>query len=531
MYLPAGNNSILEDPPIAHEFHHLLRRDTDDHAFLESPPLDITAAHQDATPDYDYMFGTLQGDTTKQIPDTDKMREALIRLGMAMSEPHSGDPPVSTIPAIYTYFGQFISHDLTFDSTTATVLNIFDKDFKPLSQGEAPKVMKNLRSGQLDLDSLYEWPAAQDQGRMLLGKVEPEIEDAPTDQRPPFKDEWNDLLRSGPSSKREFDRTALIGDPRNDENLVLGQLHVAFLRAHNNLLTTGMQFDDAVISMRRHYHHLVLYDFLPKLVEQKMIDQEIAAVGGLGQTEGKYSLPLEFSAAAFRVGHTMVRSEYNYNLNSQPATLTDLFTFTALSGVLGPVKGANQLRDNWIIEWENFVGPAQSINYARRLDTNLVEPLFRLRDEEGRVGPGPKKSLAVRNLLRGYQVGLPTGQAIADLLGVDTLGPQQLRDQAGSKEHRDALIDGGFDLNTPLWYYILAEAFIMGEGNRLGPVGGTIVSRTLVNLLKRSPDSILNTEEPWKPALGRNGTFTIADLLRLSGNLPGIVLPADEHPT
>ena len=78
----------------------------------------------------------------------------------------------------------------------------------------------------------------------------------------------------------------------------------------------------------------------------------------------------------------------------------------------------------------------------------------------------------------------------------------------------------GFLERTPLWYYVLAEASVLGQGRRLGPVGGTIVAEVLVGLVRRSPNSILRNDG-WQPTLpgGQQGRFALPDLLRFAGVL------------
>jgi hypothetical protein len=246
-----------------------------------------------------------------------------------------------------------------------------------------------------------------------------------------------------------------------------------------------------------------------------------------------FFMPLEFSVAAYRFGHSMVRAVYDFNLNfntsSQigtiPATLQLLFTFTALSGELG---GFDTLPDNWIIEWQNVVDVGGPFNKARLIDTKLVEPLFELRDLQGNVLPEDGGRLAVRNLLRGYLLRLPTGQAVGRVLSeklqgireMPVLTPDQIAEGAASEEQVQVLQDAGFLERTPLWYYILAEAAVLAQGKHLGPVGSTIVAEVLVGLVRRSQNSILRTKK-WKPTLTSDepGKFTLTDLLKFAGVL------------
>jgi hypothetical protein len=191
------------------------------------------------------------------------------------------------------------------------------------------------------------------------------------------------------------------------------------------------------------------------------------------------------------------------------------------------------LPENWIIEWENFFDPdgGEPLSKARRIDTELVEPLEHLKSMSGQEEGGPAAKLAVRNLLRGYLLRLPTGQAVARELrrrlqgvrDIPVLGPNRIRNAAASPQQAQVLGNAGFLDRTPLWHYLLAEAADpdLGDGQRLGPVGSTIVAEVLVGLVRRSPDSILEPGLDWEPNLpsARRGTFTLPDLLRFAGVL------------
>jgi hypothetical protein len=224
----------------------------------------------------------------------------------------------------------------------------------------------------------------------------------------------------------------------------------------------------------------------------------------------------------------MVRRSYDFNVNfntggppSIPATLALLFTFTALSGQLGsPGGNFDTLPENWIIEWEQFFPAGR--NLARRVDTHLVEPLFELTNTLGQPeteGGEDAKRLAVRNLLRGYLLRMPTGQALAKAFGIPRLSTGALEAAADSAEQAQILRDSGFNKRTPLWYYILAEANAKAAGRHLGPLGSTLLAEVFVGLVQRSDDSILRSKR-WKPTLGsRRGVFELADLLRFAGVL------------
>jgi hypothetical protein len=128
--------------------------------------------------------------------------------------------------------------------------------------------------------------------------------------------------------------------------------------------------------------------------------------------------------------------------------------------------------------------------------------------------------LAVRNLLRGYLLRIPTGQSVAAALGLRAMTPVEIEEVAESvsPEQLVAVHEPGFSERTPLWYYILAES-ARGLSSVMGPVGSTIVAEVLVGLVRGSKDSILR-EQNWKPTLGTTpGRFTLRDLLRLASVL------------
>jgi Animal haem peroxidase len=260
----------------------------------------------------------------------------------------------------------------------------------------------------------------------------------------------------------------LVGDPRNDENTIVAQLHLAFLLAHNKLVEQGKSFAAARATLRQHYQWIVLHDFLNRVCDPRIIARTINRGPKFYKALSEpFFLPLEFAVAGYRFGHSMVRRSYDFNVNfntagppSVPATLALLFTFTALTGQLGfPGGNFDTLPENWIIEWEQFFPTGR--NLARRVDTYLVEPLFELTNTLGQPeteGGDDAKRLAVRNLLRGYLLRMPTGQALAKAFGISPLSASALEAAADSSEQTQILRDSGFNKRTPLWYYILAEA-------------------------------------------------------------------------
>lgn len=427
------------------------------------------------------------------------------------------------IPAGYTYLGQFVDHDITFDTTTMP------------EQPVDPQAVHNFRTPKLELDSLYGiGPGGQpylyrrdDDASFLIGKTIAGFGD-PT--IPAGMD--NDLPRSGQGF-------ALIGDPRNDENLLVAQTHVAFLKFHNavvrRLKAEGVPkaklFDAARREVIWHYQWIVLHDFVARLVDRNALERALTQPRRFYLFRDEPFIPVEFSVAAYRLGHSMVRQEYQHNRvfrtgGAARGTFDLLFFFTGLSGKITGVDTLNPngfpatlsaLPSDWIIDWRRFFDfttngkpPKADFNFSRTIDPYLAEELTRL--------PGSGSNLAALNLRRGKRMQLPSGQAVAAAMGFDPLPPDVVA--SGPDAEADVLRAHGFDRQTPLWYYILKEAQIDGDGARLGPVGSTILAEVFVGLLEGDPESFLAKNRNWKPTLPgrRPGHFTMRDLIQFVEN-------------
>jgi len=474
---------------------------------------------------FGYMFGDLQGDADL-LPVGPGTVAHLKALGAAMHDLAPNDSGGDAeIPAAYTYLGQFIDHDITFELQSGKLASIHDPNLVPLSLLDVQTKIMNTRSANFDLDSVYGGQAQRVEGdaEMAVGVVASMPDpSAPFSKRPTGKDDFNDVPRKNRINKIDLDREALIGDPRNDENTIVSQLHLAFLRAHNAIASIENDFEKARRSLRQHYQWMVVHDFLKRIADPDIVDATLQANQHYALDGDEFFMPLEFSVAAYRFGHSMIRTAYDFNLNfntsgqpaTTPATLRLLFTFSALSGDLGDFA---TLPENWIIEWERLLDlGGNAFDKARRFDTKLVEPLAHLRTFDGQELPNEAR-LAVRNLLRGYLLRMPTGQSVAGKLGLPVLSTAELA-AASTPEQAQILAASGFDERTPLWFYILAEASHFG-GQRLGPVGSTIVAEVIIGLVRRSDDSILDPAG-FAPTLGTTpGEFDLSDLLRLAGVL------------
>jgi hypothetical protein len=460
------------------------------------------------------MFPELQADPGNLLETSHATVDDLRRLGqqgmqdpIKINDPDDPKVPGVPIPTIYTFFGQFVDHDITLERGS---MNIKLADYPdPINPRTLATDIINSRSPNLDLDNVY--------GPTLDGKLAPrdpinpdkllvdKVYRDPTGRGlPPTKDIYNDLPRDDKGR-------ALIGDPRDDENVVLAQLHLAFLRAHNALVDRGLRFGEARRLLRQHYQWIVLDDFLERIADPNIV-KKIRYHGPKFFNPSSKSLfmPLEFSGAVFRFGHSKVRLSYpNANRFQESATLGTIFT-----------NAGRPISADWVIDWTAFLGSEDRSHFPRPIDTALVEPLLHLNPDQ--LGPGdPEPNLAVRNLLRGYILRLPTGQAVAQAMatqGILPLTPEQMLSVgANIANQNDILLKTSLLKRTPLWFYILAEAAYYSRGYHLGPVGSTIVAEVLIGILRNSSDSIL-ADPHWRPTLGSTpGKFELEDLLKLAG--------------
>lgn len=411
------------------------------------------------------------------------------------ADPAQGDNP--GIPAGYTYLGQFIDHDITFDPASS------------LLRSNDPNALHNFRTPRFDLDSLYgEGP-----------DDEPFLYDRESDKQKMLlenrDDQEFDLPRNVP------DEVALIGDPRNDENVIVSQLQVAFLRAHNKLVdivkpAPGITpFDEARRQLRWHYQYLVVNDFLRRLVPKDVLDSILPEDGSIDWCRvcqcrfgnGLPFMPVEFSVAAYRFGHSMVRPKYDLNdvIVDKP-----IFKEGSQRGDGQDLRGFQKLIQKWGVDWPLFFEMGGNPQPSRLIDTKLAAGLFALRDTD-------RPSLALRNLQRGVALGLPWGEAVARALGVEPLTEAQI-DLANLGVDPQWLPE--FVGRTPLWFYVLREASVLNGGLQLGPVGGRIVAETLICLLAGDPFSFSNVDSRWTPArdslVPHEGDFEMADLIRFA---------------
>jgi hypothetical protein len=446
---------------------------------------------------------------------------ALARLAQAVGAGGGGE---SKIPAGFTYLGQFVDHDLTFDRTAVT-----------LGEHVSPADLLQARSPSLDLDSLYgagpDDPGSEkfyeDDGiHLRMGKTAG-VDMAPTAM------EGFDLPR-GAGTTAAAKRRAIIPDPRNDENLAVAQTHLAMIRFHNrvvdnlpNSVPMAKRFQRARESVTRHYQWMLRTDYLPRICAPGVVNDVFSngrKAFEVGATPTDVpTMPIEFSVACFRLGHSMIRRAYNWNriFDNGLGTLEFLFTFSAGSGNLG---GLQRLASSWVADFrrlydfseagrDDLVVPDAKFNFAMRIDTSLALPLRNLPKL-----PADENDLAFRNLTRAKMVRLATGQQMVTFLKSKGVTLTKLTAEQIREGKNGATLEGltqqmrtNVVKDTPLWFYILREAEL--NQGRLKGVGARIVAETFHRAMEGSKISIVRNST-WRPQLGPNNTtFRMVDLL------------------
>lgn len=491
-----------------------------------------------------------------------------------LGNPHTtrlhDDEENSGIEAGYTYLGQFIDHDITFDPASS------------LQQRNDVDALVDFRTPRLDLDCVYgRGPDDQPymyQGDGLKFQLGRELLEGPGG-----KVIAHDLPRHTWIDKTGTHHRALIGDKRNDENVIVSQLHGIFLKFHNRFTDDNphLEFAEVQRRVRWHYQYVVLHDFLYKIARHDVIESVLPHFKSgksifedsprllFYKPKNDAFMPIEFSTAAYRFGHSMVRPIYRLNTklsggNTPDPTNPDE-TYRGIAGrqfIFAGLKerglnGFDEFPEDWGIDWNLFFNLTGNMDKrigkdrtqpAYKIDTSLVNPLAFLPEfsivnavppltDVSQLQPPPRDhkvpNLALRNLLRGMAMGLPSGQDVARAMGLKPLSDDQLKvGKATTKEDYGKLesivkIDEEFAGKAPLWYYILAEAqhewYKNDESSdppvKLGRLGSRIVVETLVGLLLCDGHSVLREAPTWIPEIGKSGSFDMPDLIKYALDL------------
>ncbi len=490
----------------------------------------------------DDVFSRMFPGLPPYTPPTDEAREQAKKLGVkggiidaldlltdpvqsivnpGVHSPNNPDNPNMT--AGVTFFGQFLDHDLTLALKA------------PILEQTQPRRTTNFRTAEFDLDSLYGngpdgSPELYDTSS---GDIKFRVEAIPGSEQ---------VSRKGAvryDLPRDPNHNAIIADSRNDENILLSQFHLAMLKFHNAVVdrlradpaqanrSARDMFGEARRQVTWHYQWIIFNEFLPMIIGQNRTDEILRNGPRFYRVHDRTQdslfrsprreplIPVEFAVAAYRFGHSQVRPSYRINFGPDGGQPVFMFIFDDSADPNEPdpndMRGGKRAARRFV-DWQTFFKFDENFRPNKRIDIKLSSPLMHLLGSRGSAPGMPSdgiQSLASRNLMRHVNFGIPSGQAIARVMGVQVLTPEQLTE----------LTPFGMDRSTPLWYYILKEAEMLENGLRMGPVGGRIVGEVFIGLLKADKDSYLVVDKNWNPTLpsAKSGDFEITDLLRFAG--------------
>ncbi|WGK65005.1 peroxidase family protein [Croceiramulus getboli] len=428
--------------------------------------------------------------------------KTLIELGKKSGPMDGGttDDLTQAVPLGMVYFGQFIDHDITLDTTSS------------FGRNNQPGEIENFRTPSLDLDCIFgEGPEDEpflyeaDSLRLLTGATNNNLGQGQNTEK-------HDLPRNG-------EGRALIGDPRNDENRIVSQLQLAFIRFYNELYNDVAAahpdydakevYEEARRLTTWHYQWIVVNEFLPVMCGEVVVDRILGQGRTAYQPCSRAYIPVEFSVGSYRFGHSMITQKVQLN---NGGSTHDLFS-NQVGGGFSKITSQNQ-----VIDWERFFDFDGTYQRAAKLDIHMASTLLELPFIQP---PSSMSSLATRNLMRGQSFLLPSGETIARCLNRDEAEINQIKTFL---KNATSGFDIDLDAGTPLWLYILAEAGEIGRQDKdgfkiaegLGPVGATLTAEVILALLELDPNSYLGANRNWQPDLGTDGVFTMKDLLEKS---------------
>lgn len=427
--------------------------------FTELPPLT-------ATPDELRLLANLMRDDKTRLPAADQRNYAGL-----------------------TYFGQFIDHDITSERRT----NIENPGVVDVS------TLQNDRTSAFDLDSVY---GENNQFLNDIGLFDIRVDKFGEEDLP-----------------RDMNGRAIIGDPRNDENAITSALHLAFLKFHNRvmadlqLINPTMVLPQLVEESKKivqwHYQFLVVESFLKDITgpyfdrlidpitKKPLVHQSIINLGA--------KLPIEFSGACYRFGHSLVRDGYYINENFDLIPLFD--------PVAPDLRGFRPRPLRQTIDWSMFFPMpfTKGFQIWEEINPFIVKSLFQL---PAVVATG-EPILPLRSMIKGSEIyGLPSGQDLARACGIVeeeiltvSNGGLVFQSIDGIATQADLdILNAKFGESTPLFYYILHEAWVFCNGDHLGPLGSLIVGGTILNQIELNPNSYLNSN--FSPVEGLYGCIT-----------------------
>jgi len=464
--------------------------------------------------------------------------------GTTYTDPDAPEAENPNIPAVFTFVGQFIDHDLTFNGA-----NLFDDQ----TGGSVP----DFASPLIDLDSVYGGRSYPDDPADTSTKGIIKNSDVFNDDMT-FK-LWRlgpnayDLTRWTDTSEPARVGAAYIFDPRNDENQVVLQVHILLMRVHNKLLKMAYEQDkklnpkhkkDAEQAAEKvkaeviaNWQSVLLNDYLPRVCEAEVLAWVLKEIARAGHGAMKYKpaadgglqMPHEF-AIGFRFGHSMLRNEYKLN----SAGAVQLFNNRDLERK-GDLRGGRPLSRDHVIDWDVFYPKNEfDASLSLKIDSKVTPVVFDLPESAIPDAVKTEGNLPFRNLTRSREIDIACGEDLCEFFEIDAsqrLTPLQVDanddaqylfeadvdtyakpDGVGMPPASDPL-NGVRDtrFKTPLWYYVLKEAEILHDGERLGPLGSRLVAEVIAGGIFYGKDTKFDYK--WKSAITGSNVVKLRDLI------------------
>jgi hypothetical protein len=451
-------------------------------------------------------------DPLRPDPDPGVVQANLASLAGSLLDPNVTAGPgnrdnLGSLGSALTYWGQFIDHDLTLDNEPQPIKFFTQDNQGLLIDDDTQTPVLNFETFRFDLSSVYGGGPS----------VSPQL----------YDNDGVHFLIQEPSANgvrdlpRNPDGSAILVEHRNDENEIIAQVHIMFLKFHNAIadqFNTG--FEDTRKMVLQHYQWAVIHEFLPEVAGQDVVDGFMNGSIQSFYKPGNPNRPLtpvEWAVATYRFGHSIVRKAYEVNNNTGKLQV--------FNGTAADLHGGRPLPAGRQIDWGNFIKDlkrpenAAHFNFPRFVDTLVSSGLFNL-PIGGLAGAENAGSnvLAFRNLVRSFFYGLPSGQDVAQAMGVDVISPTDILPNPLNSQSITSFSNG-----SPLWYYVLRESEIQG-GLKLGTVGGRIVTDVFLGLLAADPNGLLHDNSPdhggftpQPPIAPTAGQFGIGDMAVFAG--------------
>ena len=458
----------------------------------------------------------------------------------------SGTPAVSaSVPAVFTFVGQFIDHDLTMNA-----VDLFTDQTGPVRNGASPRI---------DLDSVY-GPRTTGTGVVTI----PTGDGATTgdlifhhdgtfrmhhvDGTTGFDLNRTEMsLPAGPVPHRPPAFTAHIFDGRNDENQLILQIHILLERVHNKLVesnalnTAGESKAEVIAAVRTevvaNWQTVVLQDYLPRVIEAGTLTDVLSQIRQVNFGNLKHKPLLDLASGAlvvqlphewtigFRFGHSQLRPRYH--LNGGDGASVALFDNLTANPGSDDLRGSVQLPAAHVIDWAEFYPdvPDDVLDDDRkslRIDGKVTPPVFNLPESAIPDTMKTVGNLPQRNLIRGRSIGVVSGEELYDFYdstdggpAVPLTGPKLTPSDVAPDplvHHlftHDLDADGQPVFKTPLWYYIVKEAELQGGFRTLGALGSRLVAEVVAGGIFYDTESVyFNPQYATMAAAG--GTIDIA---------------------